>query len=285
MRRILIKICLLLVVILLIFRITSTVESSLTAHFDKLLKTQAAKVSSAVDISWRDIQIRLFHLDVILHHVKIKASSGHHLGIEQILLSNMIRFPLKLNDATIHMKGIHFFEIQGQKTKKTSHFDLHKMKASMHLEIFYDPSRHNLYINKLKFMDKNWGLLQLKLVLNHFHPREIRMFQFESLLIKTIDLQYQDYALLKQLMESNPEKQSEFNHFMAEAVTLVIETAKKQNNPAQVKSLGVLQNFFINPGQLTLKMNLRQPVSISQIINSHRVSELLEMINYSVTNA
>jgi hypothetical protein len=288
MRRILIKICLLLVVISLIFRITSAVESYLTAHFDKLLKTQATKISSVVDISWRDIQIRLFHLDVILHHVKIKASSGPPLGIEQILLSNMIKFPLKLNDATIHMKGIHFFEIQGQttnKTNKTSHFDLHKMKASMHLEVFYDPSRHNLYINKLKFMDKNWGLLQLKLVLNHFHPREIRMFQFESLLIKTIDLQYQDYALLKQLMVSNPEKQSEFNHFMAEAVTLAIETAKKLNNPAQVKSLGVLQNFFLNPGQLTLKINLRQPVSISQIINSHRVSELLEMINYSVTNA
>jgi len=287
MRRILIKICLSLVIISLAFCITSTVESYLTAHVDKLLKTQAAKVSSAVDISWRDVQIRLFHLDVILDQVKIKASSGHQLGIEQILLSKTLRFPLKLYDATIHMKGIHSFEIpvQTTETNEISHFNLHKMEASLHLEGFYDPSLHSLNINNLKFLDKNWGLLQLKLVLNNFHPQKIRTFQFESLLIKTMDLKYQDYALLKQLMDCTPEEQSEFNHFMAEAIALDIETAKEQNNPAQVKSLGVLQNFFENPGQLTFMMNLRKPVSISQIINSHRVSELLKMINYSFSNA
>jgi len=270
------------------FNITSAMNFFLTTHIDKLLKAEAAKISSAVDISWSDIQIRLFHLDVVLHHAKIKTSSGHHLGIEQIILSNTLRFPLKLYDATIHMEGIHFFEIAGHTTNTTnkiSHFDLHKMKASMHLEVFYDPALHNLNINKLKFSDENWGLLQLELVLNHFYPREIKIFQFESLLIKTIDLKYQDYALLKQLMDCNPEKKREFSHFMAEAVALVIETAKKQNNQGQIKSLVILQNFFENPGQLTFKMNLRQPVTISQIIYAHRVSELLEMINYSFTNA
>ena len=288
MRRNLNKICLLLLVILLAFGITLAIKFYLTAHIDKLLKTEAAKVSSAVDIYWKDIQIRLFRLDVVLHHAEVKASNGHQLGIERIILSNTLRFLLKFDNAKISMEGIHFLEIPDHIiniTNKISYFDRYKMKAFMHIEAFYDSSLHNLNIKKLKLSDKNWGQLQLKLVLNNFYPWKIRNFQFEPLLIQTVDIKYQDYALLKQFMDWNSKKNRGFRNFMVEAIKQVIETAKKQNNQDQVKSLAVLQNFFKNPGQLIFKMQLRQPVSISQIINARRVSELLEMIHYSFTNA
>ncbi len=288
MRRILITINLWLIVIILTFGITSAMEFYLTVHIENRLKTEAVKVSSAANISWSAVQIRFFHQDIVLHHAKINVSRGHQLGIEQIILSPSIKFPLRLDYTTIRMKGIHFLEIPGHTTdkmNKISHFDLHKIKASMHLEVFYDPDLHSLNIKKLELSDKNWGQLQLKLVLDNFYPGKICNFQFEPLLIQTVDIQYQDYALLKQLMEFDLEKNREFNHFMAEAINQDIETAKKQNNQVHVQSLAVLQNFLENPGQLTFKMHLRQPVSFSQIINAHRVSELLEMIHYSFTNA
>jgi hypothetical protein len=287
MRRNLIKICLPLMVILLAFGTTTAIKFYLTEHIDKLLKTEAAKVSSTVDITWKAVQVRLFHLDVVLHHTNVKASREHQLGIERIILSITPKFTLTPDYVTIRMGGIHFLKIPGHKTNqinKISNFDFHEMKASMLLEVLYDPVLHNLDINKLILSDKNWGQLQLQLVLNHFHPRKIRDFQFEPLLIQTVDLKYQDYALLNQLMDYSLGKNSEFKHFMAEAINLGIEPVKK-NNQAQVKSLDVLQNFLKNTGKLTFKMRLRQPVSISQIINARRVSELLEMIQYSFTNA
>ena len=288
MHRIIIKICLSLLVIFLAFYITSAIKFYLAAHIDKLLKTETAKVSSVADLSWGAVQIRLLHLDVVLHSVKVKASTGHQLGIERIILSNALKFLLKPYYTTIRMQGIHFLEIPEHTTNKTnkiSHFNLHKMKASMYLEVFYDPALHNLNIKELRLIDRNWGRLQLKLVLNNFHPREIWKFQFKPLLIQTVDLKYQDYALLKQLMVCNSEKNRELRYFMAEAINLVIETAKRKNNQAQLKSLAGLQNFFENPGQLTFKMHLCQPVSIYQVINAHQVSELIEMIHYSFTNA
>ncbi|MBT7260156.1 MAG: hypothetical protein HN888_03450 [Desulfobacula sp.] len=288
MRRILIKICLTLMVVLLAFGITLAIEFYLTAHIDKLLKTHAAKASPEVDIYWKDIQIRLFSLDVVLHHAEVKASNGHQFGIEKIILSNTLRLLLKLDNAKIRMEGIHFLGIPDHIiniTNKISCFDRYKMKAFMNIEAFYDSSLHNLNIKKLKLIDKNWGHLQLKLVLNNFYPWQIRNFQFEPLLIQTIDIKYQDYAILKQFMDCNSEKNHEFRNFMVEAIKQIIETTKKQKNQDKEKSLAVLQNFFNNPGQLIFKMQLRQPVSISQIINARRVSELLEMIHYSFTNA
>jgi hypothetical protein len=272
----------------MVFGFTLVIKFYLAAHIDKLLKTETAKVSLAADISWKSVQIRLLHLDVVLHRAKIKASTGHQLGIERIILSNLLGFPLKRYDTTIQMEGIHFLKIpdnRANQPNKVSPFNFFKMNASLYLELFYDPVLNNLNIKKLKLIDNNWGQLRLKLVLNNFHPRQIWNLQFEPLLIQTVDLTYKDYALLKQLMVHNPEKKSELHYFMADATNRVIETAKQNNNQAQLKSLVGLQNFFKNPGQLILKMRLRQPVSIHQVINAHKISKLLKMIHYSFTNA
>ena len=270
------------------FGIILALEFYLAGHIDKLFKIEAAKVSSAADISWKSVQIRLLHLDVVLHSAKVKASTGHQLGIERIILSNTLRFPLKRCHTIIQMEGIHFFEIPehtANKPNEISYFDLLKMKAAIYLEVFYDPVRENLTIKKLRLTDKNWGQLELKLVLNNFHPRQIWNLQFDPLLIQTVDLKYTDYALLKQLMVCHPEQNCELRSFMAETINLVIETAENNNNQAQLKSLVGLQNFFENPGQLTFSMRLRQPVSLYQVIHAHKVSELFKMIHYSFINA
>ncbi len=298
-------ICLSLMVSFMAFGIILALEFYLAGHIDKLFKIEAAKVSSAADISWKSVQIRLLHLDVVLHSAKVKASTGHQLGIERIILSNTLRFPLKRchtiiqmegihffenleHTANIQMEGIHFFEIPehtANKPNEISYFDLLKMKAAIYLEVFYDPVRENLTIKKLRLTDKNWGQLELKLVLNNFHPRQIWNLQFDPLLIQTVDLKYTDYALLKQLMVCHPEQNCELRSFMAETINLVIETAENNNNQAQLKSLVGLQNFFENPGQLTFSMRLRQPVSLYQVIHAHKVSELFKMIHYSFINA
>ena len=281
-------ICLSLMVSFMAFGIILALEFYLAGHIDKLFKIEAAKVSSAADISWKSVQIRLLHLDVVLHSAKVKASTGHQLGIERIILSNTLRFPLKRCHTIIQMEGIHFFENlehTANKPNEISYFDLLKMKAAIYLEVFYDPVRENLTIKKLRLTDKNWGQLELKLVLNNFHPRQIWNLQFDPLLIQTVDLKYTDYALLKQLMVCHPEQNCELRSFMAETINLVIETAENNNNQAQLKSLVGLQNFFENPGQLTFSMRLRQPVSLYQVIHAHKVSELFKMIHYSFINA
>lgn len=288
MRRIVINICLLSAVLFGAVAATRAAETYLAGQLDVFLRTRMANALPAADISWGSIRIRLLNLDVVFQDVFVRAAGGHEIGIERLMLSKPLRWPLNRAEASIRMSGLHVVKISGEvPTVTDSRFplDLHGLKANLNLDVFYDPVQHRLDIKRLDIRDKHWGQLHLKLVLGHFDPKQLKTFQFAPLLIQTADLTYRDDDLIRQVMAYYLETDPDFVRFMSEAVDLAMETSKELGNPARAASLTGLQHYFEEPGQLRLRMVLLRPVNISEIMNARRVSSLLEMIDYMFTNA
>jgi hypothetical protein len=262
------------------------VESYATARVDALLKQQVNQVARVADISWETVRIMPLHLGVVLGRTRIRTPLGHRVGIRRIFLSASINRRLNLEYIRIRMQAIRFFEIPGYEPDPNASFpDLYDMNVRLTAEIAYDPTRHQLVVRHLDLNEENYGHLRLCLGIDRFNPKEVTDLQFEPLIIRQMNLEYQDETLLKRLVAGDSKHLLDFRQFMTQAAQLEINAAEEQGDLKRAAALSGLQDFFKAPGRLKINLRLDRPVTISRILNARRISRLLDLVTCHFTNA
>jgi hypothetical protein len=137
------------------------------------------------------------------------------------------------------------------------------MTAQMTAEIAYDPTRHQLVVRHLDLNEKNYGHLRLCLGIDRFNPKEVTDLRFEPLIIRQMNLEYQDETLLKRLVAGDSKHLLDFRQFMTQAAQLEINAAEEQGDLNRAAALSGLQDFFEAPGRLNIILRLVKTMVLS----------------------
>ncbi|MCF8077354.1 MAG: hypothetical protein K9K87_14465 [Desulfotignum sp.] len=277
MRRSVITPLMALMLILLAVVSGQALKRYLTVRTDIFLRKAAARTTDAVQFAWQRLEIRPWHLDLILHQAKITGARGLRVNVDRIIFSPPLTFWSMPYKFTLGMTGIHAIGLPAVPRGLST--DPCTMTAAMDAGVLYDPDRCRLEITRLNFTAPPLGNLGLSLVLDHFYPGRIKNLDFDGLRIQTLSLTYQDQSLAARLIDQD------LAGFLTGTVDLAMASAQHASHPDQAGGLKGLKAYLETPGCLGLEIQLNRPVDLSRIIYARRFSDFLNMITYRFTNA
>ena len=249
----------------------------------KKLKSVAAKVFPKVDVSWKDVDVRFLSPDLIVQSLSFSLKDGRHAKIDRIIIDDFSLNPNQPTFAIVRVRGMCLPVDEanfGDQASEIREFGYQTINTDLDLDISYNPEGHSLSINSLGLTTSDIGEMRLRLVLDHFSPKQLKKMEMESLVIKEAKLEYRDRSILKKLILQARQNEKELIDFLIHDIEQDITKARKESNASVVRSVTELKSFLEDPQKLKIELKLLKPVSLDRILASTKISDLLGLIHY-----
>ena len=249
----------------------------------KKLKSVAAKMFPKADVSWKDIDVRFLSPDLVVQSLSLNLKDGRHAKIDRIIIDDFSVNPKQPNSAIVRVRGLCFPVDEanfGNRAPGIREFGYQTINTDLDLDISYNPEGHSLSINSLGLTTSDIGEIWLRLVLDHFSPKQLKNMEMESLVIREARLEYHDRSILKKMTLLARQNEKTFIDFLIHDIEQDITQARKESNEPVARSNTELKSFLEDPQKLSVKMKLLKPVSLDHILTSTKISDLMGLIDY-----
>lgn len=249
----------------------------------KKFKSVAAKMFPKADISWKDIDVRFLSPDLVVQSISFSLKNGRHAKIDRIIIDDFSLNPKQPTFAIVRVRGMCLPVDEanfGNRASEIRKFGYQTINTDLDLDISYNPIGHSLSINSLGLTTRDIGEMRLQLVLDRFFPKRLKNKEMESLIIREAKLEYFDRSILKKLTLRARQNEKELIDLLVHDIEQDITEARKVSNAHVARSITELKSFLEDPQKLSVKMKLLKPVSLGNILNSKKISDLMGLICY-----
>jgi|GEM_PF-4187400 len=254
-------------------------------YADQKLKAILIKVKDKVTITYDSVGITIANLGVAVNDVKIATPKGQSFSIAHCILHSLDLEHKPPHHASFTLKGITVPVNEknfGEEFKQLVDLGYQAITADLYVDFAFNARAKTFEIKSADIKIHNLGYGALRLKATNVVLEELKELAFENLVIEKIHAEYEDKALLGKLVKIASVDEKEIVNFLVDGLREDIERAKQQNNASAAQTMHEMVKFIQNPTSLSVKVDLEQPVKVSQIMVSKKISQIVKMFTISI---
>jgi hypothetical protein len=254
-------------------------------YADQKLKAVCLKVKDKVAVSYDSVSIAIASLGVVVDGVKIATPKGQNLSIAKCVLHSMDLEHKPPHHASFSLKGVTVPVNEknfGEEFKQLVDLGYQAITADVFVDFAFEPRAKTFELKTAEFKVHNLGSGALRFKAVNVVLDELKDLFFDNLVIDRVHAEYEDKALLGKLIKIASVDEKDILNFLIEGLREDIQRAKQQNNAEAAKTLQEIVKFLQNPTTISVKVDLDQPVKVSQIMVSKKISQIVKMFSISI---
>jgi hypothetical protein len=254
-------------------------------YADQKLKAVCLKVKDKATITYDSVSLALSSLGLVVDGVKIATPKGQHFTIAKCIVHSADIEHKPPHYASFSLKGISVPVNEknfGEEFKQLVDLGYQALTADVFVDFAFEPRAKTFELKTAEFKVHNLGAGALRFKATNVILEELKELVFDNLVIERVHAEYEDKALLGKMVKIASVDEKDILNFLVEGLREDIQRAKQQNNEEAAKTMQELVKFLQNPSALSVKVDLSQPVKVSQIIVSKKISQIVKMFSISI---
>lgn len=257
------------------------------AHYvDAKLRSVTARVKDRADISFRDVEVSVLKMSLVVNDVDVLLPTGQTVHIDSVVVHDMdVKHKPPLH-AKVSLKGARLpvnEENFGSEYKEIQELGYEELLADVDVQYAYAPDRSTFLLQSLRLDIAGLGLIHASLECSNFDLARLRALDMDDLVVERLFFTYEDRALLRTLIQITTVDEREIIDFLVAGLREDIERAQSRQQLGAVSTMRAIIEFIETPVGITVGVQLEQPTSMGQILLSKKITDIVKLFTITVT--
>ncbi len=259
------------------------------AHFiDAKLRSATARVKERADINFRDVEVSVLNMNLVVNDVDVAMPTGQTVHIESIVVHDMdVKHKPPLH-AKVSLKAARLLVNQenfGSEYKEIQELGYEELLADVDVQYAYAPDKRTFQLQNLRLDIAGLGLIHASLECSNFDLARLRALELDDLVVERLFFSYEDRSLLRTLIQITAVDEREIIDFLVAGLREDIERAEGRQQISAASTMREIIKFIETPVGITVDVQLGQPTPMGQILISKKITDIVKLFSITVNSA
>lgn len=271
--------------LLLMVGIVFGVKMFATHMVEGKLHQAAARIKDKADIAYKDVDVEVFGLNLVVHDVDVKLPTGQKMTIGEVVVHDMDVKNKPPHHARVELKNLHVDvnkENFGREYQAIRDMGYDTLEGDVLLDYSWAPETGNVLLRECDVDIPGLAKIQLALGLSHVDLVKVKKLELEDLVIEEMHFNYVDQSFLRKMVQVTAVDEKEIIDFLVAGLQEDIERARERQQTEAVETMTEVISFIEAPVGLTVDVTLGDRTAMEQIMISKKISEIVKLFNIKV---
>ncbi len=253
---------------------------------EEKIRSSLLRFRDRADVQFDGVDVNMLEQSLTMRDVAITMKNGRHARVGSLEVKNIDRKHLRSpHFLTLEMEGLSIpvdAANFGKELPRVQELGLEAIMVDMVVDYRYEPEAKRLSVNDFGVDIAGGGAFQVAFAVDNFSVADVRKQRFEDLQLNSMDLHYKDISILRGVLQAAGEEEQDLLRTIEEWLKEEVELAQEQNNQAAIDPLKALLAYVQNPTTLSLRVTLKEPLTLAKIEPIKKVTALLGLFTFTI---